>query len=67
MLLNVYYATIDLCASDAKKALKVSYSLNLKLQIEIITNEVATSVIQLEDTLNLPESMFYIISNFNYR
>ena len=45
--------TSDSSAKNAKRALKVRLVTYLA---EILTNEVGTSIIQLEDTLNLPES-----------
>lgn len=57
MWLSAYSGITGLCVRSAKKDLKVNGLHNkLPKYIEIITNEVATSVIQLEDTLNLPES-----------
>ena len=63
LCLTVFWGTSDLCAKSVEEALKVFIKvlfsitdINCKHFLEILTNEVGTSIIQLEDTLNLPES-----------
>lgn len=45
------------CKKGFKSNNPSSLPLTLSLSLEILTNEVGTSIIQLEDTLNLPESI----------
>jgi hypothetical protein len=57
--LRIFLGSTGFRVRNARRGLKVRSAVNRLTYVEILTSEIGASILQLEDTLNLPESNFF--------